>query len=645
MNKLSFTKIEIENFRSIKNKVTLDIKPGLFSIEGVNKDEAGYNGAGKSSIISALYWCLTGNALTNEVLADEVINSVAGKDCKVTVHIASTNDSIKITRTRKDSEFGNNLLLEVNEQNLSCHKISDTQERLNNLIKLPLDLIKNTLMITSNMESAFSELTPAQRVQTLENIRDYTVWNNLRDNANKDIKTYKKLMKELELSISSLNGSKVSFSQILFDVEKDKQNYIKEYGESNYSEVISKNEMSKSVLQEEINRLSKQKDLLQNEIVASNNSELFDEMNKIKDEGTVLSNEISKLENDKKQQLQELPFKRREITNKLNVINDWFIKDTCPTCKRKLERDEKQIEEKNAEKADLESQLAALDKAQTDIEDNFTAENERIQKLLAEKREQFSMIHKKYLDSMQEANIIPKKIKDLEVEIKALNDKLLVLDIDTRKAQNAIDTHFTRIKTCDENLAKYTKQVEELNTQIEDKTKELKDLEDKCKVSTFFYDLLGPKGELRPYLLKKDIEYLNAFIHHYTSRFFKGTDVKLELNDSNIKILIETNDGIKKSISSLSGGEKKRVNLSIQLALYDLMQSVSQTSFNILCLDEVESQMDPIGCEQLIDIIHDKADEIDTVYWITNNDMVKENIINKIVCSKVKGVTTIQVLD
>ena len=66
--KLNIKKIDIANFRSVQNKISLEIVPGLFSIEGINYDEEGSgNGAGKSTILSALYWCLTGNALTNEI--------------------------------------------------------------------------------------------------------------------------------------------------------------------------------------------------------------------------------------------------------------------------------------------------------------------------------------------------------------------------------------------------------------------------------------------------------------------------------------------------------------------------------------------------------------------------------------------------
>ena len=160
-------------------------------------------------------------------------------------------------------------------------------------------------------------------------------------------------------------------------------------------------------------------------------------------------------------------------------------------------------------------------------------------------------------------------------------------------------------------------------------------------LSDFFYKLLGAKGELRPYLLSKDIAYLNNRMQFYIGRFFKNTEVSLLLNNASIDIKIQA-DGITKNISSLSGGEKKRVDISIQLALYDLIQTVSQARFNLLCLDEIESQLDPIGCEQLIEIIEDKAENIETVWWITNHPSVKESIPQKILVKKILGKTEVE---
>ena len=118
-----------------------------------------------------------------------------------------------------------------------------------------------------------------------------------------------------------------------------------------------------------------------------------------------------------------------------------------------------------------------------------------------------------------------------------------------------------------------------------------------------------------------------------------------EDEDENEEEQYDKNDNKKgkhKSISSLSGGEKKRVDISIQLALYDLIQTVSQSRFNLLCLDEIESLLDPIGCEQLIEIIEDKAENIETVWWITNHPSVKESIPQKILVKKILGKTEVE---
>ena len=118
------TKLEIENFRSIQDKVTLSLKPGLFSIEGINYTETNStNGCGKSTLISALFWAFTGSSLTNEVLADEVVNLKTNKNCRVSVYVETEKDEIKVTRVRKDVDKGNNLILEINGQDLSCHKV------------------------------------------------------------------------------------------------------------------------------------------------------------------------------------------------------------------------------------------------------------------------------------------------------------------------------------------------------------------------------------------------------------------------------------------------------------------------------------------------------------------------------------------
>ena len=211
---------------------------------------------------------------------------------------------------------------------------------------------------------------------------------------------------------------------------------------------------------------------------------------------------------------------------------------------------------------------------------------------------------------------------------------------DNIKLMATRDNHNKELERLSQTIQEHTNKTQELSLNIKTLTLTIESLEKKRSLSDYFYKLLGGKGELRPYLLNKDVEYLNSCMQKYIARFFKNTDVTLRVNGAAIDILINSG-GIQKNISSLSGGEKKRLNLAIQLALYDLIKSTSQVSFNLLWLDEIETQLDPLGCQQLIEIIEDKSDEVESTFWITNNSMVSENIPNKIICKKIMGKTEI----
>ena len=226
----------------------------------------------------------------------------------------------------------------------------------------------------------------------------------------------------------------------------------------------------------------------------------------------------------------------------------------------------------------------------------------------------------------------------MQEELRNLQMVYNAFDIELNKLSSKKNTYLDSLNKYISDIAMYELSILENNDKIKKLEEDNKDLGNKKQLSDFYYKLLGAKGELRPYLLNKDIMYLNNRMQLYIGRFFKNTEVSLLLNGASIDIKIQA-DGVTKSISSLSGGEKKRIDISIQLALYDLIQTVSQSRFNLLCLDEIESLLDPIGCEQLIEIIEDKAENIETVWWITNHPSVKESIPQKIMVKKILGKT------
>lgn len=617
--KFSISKIEIENFRSFRSKAIICIKPGLWSIEGANGDEATANGSGKSSIISALYWALTGNALTNETLADDIVNVQSGKNCKVTVFIDSDQGEIKITRTRKDSELGNNLVLEVGSQNLSCHKVADTQDRINQLFKIPFELLHSTIMMTHDIKSAFSELTPQLRVQTLESIRDYSIWDKVRDEANKDIKTYNKEIQELKLALSKIEGSYDTYMKMLNTSKSELENITKTFDIAVLGAKIAELKNASDTMSKKLVELKEQSQQYEKQLIDQEDNTIQKQLNVIVDDA-----------NNLKLKSQQSEYVKLDIKKEIDIIDSWFKNDRCPTCGHLLSRSDQdkalklsQRDELCKKLSDVESEIAKLGTEVTAKRAQWSELNSKLQK---------SEENKKVLrTNFSECN---KSIESIQADINR-NTNL----ISQMKAER--DTHQAKLDKINADITNYTQELAKMTDSQKELQSKIDTFESKRQLSDYFYKLLGSKGELRPYLLMKDIAYLNRCISKYMSVFFKNTDAQLVLNGPTIDIVINSN-GIQKKVSSLSGGEKKRLNIAIQLSLYDLIKSTSQVSFNTLWLDEIESELDSVGVQQLIDVIDDKSNEIDTVFWITNHPAVSESIPNKIICKKSLGVTTIE---
>lgn len=614
--RFNIRKIEIENFRSIKGKVTLEIKPGLFAIEGLNMDDGGFNGAGKSSLLSALYWCISGNTLTNEDLADDIVNSEANKDCRVTVYIDSSQGEIVITRTRKDTSLGNSLQFSIGGQDLTCHKITDTQQRIGQLFKIPYSLIASTILIQGDMKSAFSKLPAQMRIQVLESIRDYSIWDKVRDNANSDIKVYTNKIKELELKNSEIVGSLTAYTRTL-DISKNELISLQNtYNEKVILENIHKYSEEILSLDKQIEELEVQKRNLNNQSIS-----LQEYISKLK----AIEDIANKIALDK----QKLTFEKQSIEKEISVIDKWFVNDTCPTCKRKLERTQEEINSKINEKTALQTKISEIN-IKINEQDNF----------LQEKRKEWSEINKEVTALNEKEELKVKELNTFDINIKGLLNKKTEFNNKILKLQHEKDSFTNNVLKIENKIKEYSDLIDKLNAEKDVNKKEINKLYKKRQLSDYFYKLLGSKGELRPYLLRKDIEFLNHSMQKYISAFFKNTTAELKLNGSTIDIEIMSGN-IKKKVSSLSSGEEKRLNLSIQLALYDLIASTSQIDFNILWLDEIETNLDPLGCQNLIEIIDEMSSRVESVFWITNVDMVKSNIPHKIICQKKFNVTEV----
>ena len=621
MSSFRLVKLYIKNFRSIKEE-TFEVKNGLFSVEGINLDQmSSANGSGKTSLISSLWWCLTGSSLNNETLADEVINLQSGKDCKVECYFITDNGDLKIVRTRKDSEYGNNLFLSINDQDLSCHKISDTQDRINQIFKVNWDLLKSTIIMTSDMKSCFSSLTPQNRITLLESVRDYSIWNKIREESNKDIKEFDSQIKQNTTNINILQGNIDTYTKLITD---------NEYSLENLKNSFNLNEIKNEIKELDIKISQKQQEI---DVLPLDSNNETTELDKKVSELKLQQEEVIKNGNNLNKEIQNIEFSIKQTNFDIETIKKWLNDDICPTCGRKLDRTEEEINEKLVKQANLNDKINQFNQNKFILEEKVKNE-----------RKLYTDLEIKVQEIQKQISEVNQKHRERSDKVLNLNNEINSIKIHKNNLENKLKDQDYKIKTLEDNILSYKSEIEQKTEEKQVLINKNKDLEDKKEISKFFYDVLGPKGSFRPSLLKKDIVYLNKCISRYTNKFFDNTEISLtipDIDNNKIDIIIKQGKFIK-PVSSLSGGETKRLNLCIQLGIYDLIKSTCLIDFNFVIFDEIESQLDETGIRSLIDIIDERKDYIPTILWITNNSMVKESIENKIICKKATGITKIE---
>jgi DNA repair exonuclease SbcCD ATPase subunit len=167
---MKFQRMEAENFLSI-GKVELDLENrGLVVITGENHDDSSTqsNGAGKSSVIEAIHWCLYGDTLRGIKYADSVVNTVTGSDCRVLVEVSVSNGKVVIERYRKHKKHKNSIFVHVNGEPLHSTDPRTTQKVINSLLGMEKDVFGRLVLIGQGFNSRFSDMSDRELKEFLE---------------------------------------------------------------------------------------------------------------------------------------------------------------------------------------------------------------------------------------------------------------------------------------------------------------------------------------------------------------------------------------------------------------------------------------------------------------------------------------------
>lgn len=271
------------------------------------------------------------------------------------------------------------------------------------------------------------------------------------------------------------------------------------------------------------------------------------------------------------------------ILNKESEINRLRTSDTCPTCGRKFDGiNEDHIN--NSIKL-LENEIKSLKDDNVNLNNNYNTYNDKMSKYSSKCSEISRIIseNKNKLSTYKEELLERTKSKDTSEQENRLNEnKISIVDLSEKIEKNNII----------------------YNNEIE-----LSEVANHCTVLI--------NKQFRNYLLKTAIDFLNERLKHYSKLLFSNeTDVISFVQDAS-KLDIYLGDA---DFKTLSGGEKKKVCISLILAQKDLATRMSGLNSNILILDEVFENLDPEAVDVVIDALTQVSSDVDSMFVISHKE-------------------------
>jgi DNA repair exonuclease SbcCD ATPase subunit len=594
---IQFKKLTVHNFGSYGHS-ELDLQNrGFCLVSGQNnfkKDNALSNGSGKSFLWSAICYALTGETINGIKTNLKNIN-VEEDDCYVQIDFLYNKDLFTIIRTAAPK---NDLKIFKNDIDLSGKGIRESEKKLLELLpEITKDLIASTIIIGQGMPNRFSSFSPSGRKELLEKLTksDFMI-EDLKvriQNRHQDLAIK---IREFE---DSLIANNTQLNIYINDLNKIK-NSLEQQKQPDFDRLIQEHSNKINELLETLEICNREIAQIETTIEALNNQflNISDEKAKVSaEELTAYTTSHSELINKKNQLVFRISELKKEIVKLQN------IKDTCPTCGQHLPNVIKPTTEQQ------ESELIILETDLKQIEDDILKCNNQ---------------HQIYLNQINEA----------------FNDELATLTNGLTEAKQKLTT-FKATKSSDtalldESKLSYNKLVydkQNWHSYIENQNKEIEKLETEIARLNNIINLVTISKEdyssrlaivkkmdnlirrdFRGYLLTNVIEYINKKSKEYCEIVFGTKDLSLTLNGNALDI---TYCG--KVFDGLSGGEKQRVDLILQLAIRDLLTTYLDLNANILVLDEITDFLDKKSCRAVMNLLEKELQTIESVFIVSHH--------------------------
>lgn len=606
--KLNFKQIHIENFLSIEN---LDIDfsdyQGFISVKGRNKnvsDNARSNGSGKSSIFEAISWCLLGQTIRG---TKDVKRIGSELPCLVRLSFLVNNDNFLLERSKNQSQ---SLKLYINGEDQSGKGIKDTEAKLSSIIPdITAELLGSVVIMGQGLPQRFTNNTPSGRKDVLEKLSksDFMICDlkskvdNRKVFLNDQFKELEKADLTNKTSLSLLSSNLDNLNQKLSKLNMPDQLEIDKLN----NDILTKGQ--------EYDRIS-QTIADQEQLINDLQDQLIGQTEKYNSERIAISNDFQRQELAINSDISKLLFQIKALEEKILEFKN--IKDICPTCGQKipgvLKKDTSQLEQ---EVVDLRTNLEANQNSLKKLKEDFSIKNSSLKQSFG-------------VDELRDKLMAVKA--DLTEEKGSLNRLQVSLSFDKDNLAKLVTSQldYSQIKSTLEDEIEDTKlKIQQLQDEMLYSNTEMISKKQHIDVISKFENLL--KRDFRGYLLKNVISFIDQKAKEYSNYVFNTSSIDFQLDGNNISIIYSG-----KEYENLSGGEKQKVDLIIQLSIREMLCKFLDFSSNILVFDEMFDNLDDLGCEKVLNLISNKVSDVSSIFIITHHQNLQLPIDKELIVEK-----------
>jgi DNA repair exonuclease SbcCD ATPase subunit len=595
-----FEELRIRGFLSFgeKEQVVSLGKRGLVLIEGENLDDptTSGNGSGKSSISDALLWCLFGKTMRG-VTGDDVVNRHLEVGCRVITTFSNDKGEVfRVERHRQDTKEKNRLLFTGPTGGLTANETSETEAKLREVLGMDFDTFTSAVVFGQGAPH-FASMTDKE----MKRITDKLVGVEALAQAGKkayedyrDLQDERDVLKAEQKDLAVLKEDKEEAEADAATWEKDHRRTVKEFEK----EVASLALVPMKLLEQRAQEASSALDSLSKGYEAA-----------LKAKSAADSQyHVAKAEH---QRLWELSGKLMNQPGVCDHCGQQVGGSALLDHKERLEGD---LEKAREASSTLKKVFEAADKA------------------FVQARSDLEVGKKKSADAMSDVKVA----KNSAAEVARAQKRLEELRTETNPHHKAVAR-----------TTKALEDAEEHNTVVD---ASLRELQQELAAQEFVASMFSDKGAngnppLKALLVESVAPFINKKLAHY-SRF---------LTDGNVAITFETQTQLKSgeyrdsyllkavnrtgasAYEGSSGGERRKIDVAVFLALQDLAASRSREQVKLAIYDEPFDALDETAQEVVIELLLDEVQRKDTIFVVTHREELKAFFPQRITVVKEGG--------